>query len=329
MRYLILLILWPCFVIGQTYTGGLSSMRSPHLLLTNQDVILGLDQIKVTYVFSNNANTDITETLVFTLPSKSEDNFKHFSVLVNQQVVTYEVTQHAISKDGHDISRELRAIGLPFNPIAAIHIIDASSNRDSIISKLRALKLLDPHEDIPTWTVKTYYFWQQVFPAKSKTQIEQIYKPAITTQIVKFNNFTALLKMPIKIAKKVFNVATTFSFNDDSAIETLQSNFEKYKPEITNFCPTKNDYQILLNAYKSNPNRKPQIEMKELNFAYNQDDLWANAISSFNLTIECPKNMHPLICWNGDLKHLPNNSLRFSAENYIPDSQISILFVEN
>src|ERR1700733_13167143 len=98
MRYLLtLLLFWPCFVISQTYTGSLQSMRSPYLTITSQDINLNIDQVKVAYTYNNAANFDITETLVFMLPPNGEDQFKQFAVVVNQFPVQYQIMQHAIS----------------------------------------------------------------------------------------------------------------------------------------------------------------------------------------------------------------------------------------
>src|SRR5581483_11378774 len=96
----LILIFWPCFVISQTYDGGIQSMRSPHLYLTNQDIHLSVDQVKVSYTYFNTANNDLTETLVFTLPSKSEENFKQFAITVNQTPIQFQIIQHAISPTG-------------------------------------------------------------------------------------------------------------------------------------------------------------------------------------------------------------------------------------
>lgn len=329
MRYLVtLLLIWPCFVIGQTHTGGIQSMRSPYLHLANQDIHLSVDQVKVTYTYFNTAPNEITETLVFTLPIKNEENSRQFAIAVNQTPIAYQILQHAISPSGHDITKDIKALGLPLNPIAAIHSIDASPNRDSIISRLRSLNLIDKHEDIPNWTVQTYYFWQQTFPANSKVVIEQTYKPNIQSKSVKLNSFTSLLKLPVKIVKRMVNIAIHWSLEDETALTNLQEQFEKYWPNIQNYCPTKHDYFALVQAYKQHPSKKPMIELKELHFAYGTNELWANPINNFTMTIDAPKNMYPILCWNDNLKRANSNSLQFSAQNYIPLQNIAVLFIE-
>ncbi|HSX20721.1 MAG TPA: DUF4424 family protein, partial [Gammaproteobacteria bacterium] len=315
-----IVLFWPCIVIAQTYQGGLQTMRSPHLIIETQEINLSLDQIKVAYVYHNTAAHEITETLVLASPPTS--------LVVNQKQTPYQTVQHAINSNGRDVSRELKALGLPFDPIAAIHTVDASPNRASLIAKLRNLHLIDQREETPTWTTQTYYYWQQTFPANSKVSIEQTYKPIIAAQSIKISSFAALLKLPAKMVKKVWNVAVHWTLADETAVTNLQEQVEKYWPKIQQYCPTKGDYQTLLSAYKNQTTKKSAIDVKELKFATNTNQLWANPIQRFNLTIENPKNMHVMLCWNDELKRSANNTLQFAAENYVPLQNLNILYVE-
>lgn len=305
--------------MAQTNYGGLQSFRSPAITIVSEDINLSLDQVKVTYVYLNTSNNDLTETLVLTdAPS---------TILVNQRPAQLQTMQQSLSASGREISKELKSLGLPLNPVAAMHTIDASPNRTSIIARLRAQNLIDKREDTPTWVLHTYYYWHQVFPANSKVIIEQTYKPAVTTESVKLNSFATLLKLPAKMVKKVWNVAVHWTLEDDAAQVNLQEQFEKYFPRISKYCPSKKDFQILVNSYKQKPNRKPKIEVKEISFANNNNESWANSINHFNLTIECPKNMHALLCWNDELKR-NNNLVQYSAENYVPLPSIKVLYIE-
>lgn len=329
MRYLFILLVWPCLVIGQTYAGGLQSFGSPDLQIAEQNITLNVNTVKVLYTYVNSSNQDISQTLVFALPSNSDNNPKPPAITVNQQPVQIQIMQRAISQSGHDVSRELKNLGLPFNPIAAIHSIDASSNRDSLIAKLRNLHVLDKHEDTPTWTVKTYYYWQQNFPAHSNTMIEHAYKPNVLSQSVKLHSLSSILKMPIKVVKKVWNLAVHWTLEDKTAVSNLREQFEKYWPQIKNYCATNNDYLFLFDSYKQKNKKKSQIEIKEMAYAIAPQDIWAHSIAHFNLHIESPKNMYPILCWQADLKRMPNNHLQFTADNFVPLQDLKIVYIEN
>lgn len=320
--------LGPQLVTAQTVGSGINSKRSPYIVITSQNITLSPEQVKIIYSFTNTANHEITETFVFTLPDKTEENFKQFNISIDHQPQNYKIMQRAISPSGHDISLQLKAWGLPYNPVAAMQTLDASENRASITSKLQALKLIDKHEEIPTWIVKTYYYCEYSFPPNSTTIIEQSYKPYVATTSIKISNLTALLKLPIKMAKQAINMATPWTIEDNSSANTLQNQFEKYNPEVKNYCLSSLDYQRLALAYQRSAPKNSQIEMKTLHFGSNADDLWASAISNFTLSIESPNNLYPVLCWHDELQR-NNNALKFSAQNYVPLQDIRVMYIEN
>lgn len=313
-------------VIGQTYSGGLHFMQSADLILERQDVILTLDKVTVTYLLTNNSNRDIHETVVFPIPLKNDDNFKQFNVVVNNKPIQYQILQRAISNSGRDITAILKNLGLPFNPIAAMQSIDTSQNRDSITAKLRTQNLIDKKEDTTQWFVKTFYHWQQVFPAKSTTKIEQSYKPTVVSNNVKLKGLSSVFTWPVRLIKRVANVAIHWTLEDKVAAQELQAQLEKYNPQIKQYCPRIEDYQELLIPTK-NVNTKRNKEMKELNFGYANLDTWAAPIHRFSLRIEIPKNMQPMLCWHSDFKK-QDDFLIFTAENYVPVQNVSVLYID-
>lgn len=323
----ILCLLWPAITAAQSYAGGLHFMRSPDLVIERQDIALNLDRVSVEYVLNNTSNLDIIETLVFTLPVKSQ-----FSVTVNNQATSYNIMQRAISYTGTDISNILKNLGLPHDPITAMHSIDASTNRDSIRNKLIAMNLLDPKDETPKWFVKIFYYWQQKFPAHAKIHIRQIYKPSILSKNIKIKGMSEIFNIPTKIVKKIFNVAVNWTFedvqDDNNAAENLQSQLEKHNPQIKEFCPTIKDYLAIMSPNKKIDSNPSLVATKELNYDYYSQDIWATPINHFTLSIESPKNMHPMLCWNGDFKQRGESTLLFEADNYVPLQNISILFVE-
>jgi hypothetical protein len=314
-----LLLLWTQIVIGQTLNISGNSARSPHITLNNQNISITPEKVKVISEYSNDSEQDITETFVFTNP---------INISVNLQPLQTQIMQHAINPAGRDVSQHLTALGLPFDPVAAMQTIDASSNRESITTKLLSLHLIDPKELIPNWTVKTYYYWQYTFPARSNTTIEHNHKPYITNRSVKLNTITSMLKAPINVMKKAVNVAVHWTLEDTVAAENLQSHIEKYITNIDNYCPSNNDYQTIALARRLNKNLKSQIETRSVSFKYNSEDLWAKPLDKFTLNIDSTDNMYPILCWHDKLQRDTHNSLYFTAENYVPMQDISVLYIE-
>jgi len=320
MRMLILvLLLWTNIVIGQTSSIGGSSARSPDIILSSQNIAINPEKVKVISEYANQSENDVTETFVFTTP---------LNVSVDKQPIQTQLLQHALNAAGRDVSLHLTALGLPFDPVAAMHTIDASSNRDSIISKLLALCLIDPKESTPNWTVKTYYYWQYTFPATSNITIEHSYKPNITTKSVKINTIASMLKAPANIIKKAVYMAVHWSLDDNVAASNMQAQLQKYISNIDAYCINNNDYQAIAVAHQTSKKQKPQLETKALTFKYNSDDLWSRPLDRFTLTIDSSDNLYPVLCWHDKIQREASDSLRFSAENYVPMQDINVLYIE-
>lgn len=313
-------------VNAQTNFGGIHSVHSPSLLIEQQNITISPEQIKVAYNFKNTQAIDIDETLGFSCPSYPDENARLFSIMVNNMPLQYQTMQKAITNNGIDISAQLRVLGLPFEPVTAMHHFDASPNRNSIVARLHALNVIDK-EDMPLWTVKTFYYWQQKFPAHSNTYIEQAYKPISNNTQLNLNSMHNLLKLPIMLVKKAVHIAIKWSLSDDIAANNLREQLERYAPQIKNYCPNKEDFDTLANSYKKTIN-KSAIEIKEIDFPVNINDVLISPVSNFTLKIEAPANMHTLTCWHDKLVVGQNNSLQFSAENYIPVQGIKVMYIE-
>ncbi len=315
-------------VISQTYAGDLQSLRAPELQLVEQNITLGLNTVKVTYSYANTGDNDLTETLAFALPANTDHAYKAPNITVNQAPIQIQVIQKAISQQGYDVSRELKNLGLPFNPIAAIHSIDASANRDSIINRLRNLQILDQREDTPTWTVKTYFYWRQHFAAHSVTHIEHTYKPIVSSQTIKLHSLRQIIKLPLKAAKTVWNLAVHWTFEEKAVASTLKDQFEKYWPQIKSYNVKDSDYQNLLTNFQQKNRKKSDLEIKELDFAVATQDMWAHSINRFVINVEASNNMYPLASWQTNMQRLANNSLQFTADNFVPLQDIKILYID-
>lgn len=315
----------PSLVISQTNLGGIHAKRSPYLIITSQDISLSPELVKTTYVYKNIAKYPIPETFVFVIPSKTAENLKQFNITINSEPQSYKIMQRAISRNGQDISTQLRALNLPYNPVAAMQAIDASENRGSIINKLHSLQLIDKHEEIPTWIVKTYYYCEYIFESESTVVVEHSYKPSIIVNNIKIHNFATLLKLPLRLVKQAINMALPGK-EDNTWAATLQSQVEKYQPQIKNYCAKTIDYHTLALNYKQN-NKPSQMEFKTLHFAVDPDDSWASAIEKFTLKIESSSKTYPILCWNDRLERKSNHSLEFMARDYIPLQDINVMFI--
>ena len=301
------------------YTGGLHFMRSPELVIAQETVTLGVDQVNVEYVFYNTSKLDIVETIVSPIPMQTT---------VDGLAIESQATNRAITKSGRDISNILKNLGVSYDPITAMHNIDISPNRDSIRAKLIAAKIIDKKDETAEWFIKTFYYWQQKFPAGSKITINQSYKPSLVTKNIKVKTNTGILNMPVNALKKLYNLTVHWTLEDQITAKNLQTMLETNNPQIKDFCPSIKDYQAIIGPQESFNLRKPTVETKELHYDYLADDIWATPINHFTLRILSPDDMHPMLCWSGDFKRQGKNTLIFEADNFVPLQNLSVLFVE-
>lgn len=293
---------------AQFYTGSLHFMRAPELVIERQDVTLAPNQVNVAYVLHNISNHEITETLVLPIPA---------NITINDQAVVYKISQRAISNNGQDISNLLKNLGIPFDPVTAMHSIDNSANRDSILQKLISFKLLDPKDETPEWISKSYYYWQQSFPANAYVTIKQNYKPIITQKTAKVNS--NLIYMPYNLVKKLVNVAINWSLDEQMTSNNLQANLQ---------CSNIKQFHTTIGAQDTITVKKDVLQFNELNYDCSQESIWSTPIEHFSLKIISPENMHSMLCWNGDFKLHGKNTLVFEADNYVPLHNINVLYVE-
>ena len=326
-KYLLLFIfsciyLHPFSALALIESGGLHFMKSPSIRIKRQDINLSLDKIKVSYVFQNTSAIEKIETLVFPMPSNlKQKNDKYIkeklnqvAIYVNNQPIELRLLEIPISYSSRDISRILTSFGLPMNPIAAMHQIDQSPNMDSIRRNLIKLDLLDPNHDTPKWFNKSFYYFQQLFPAHLDIQIKQSYKP--TVNILKNpSNYTTFFKNKQNMVKKWYN-KINFLKNKPAKID----NYDSY---IKGFCPSPSAYKQLAIALK---NKK--LITREINFNLMQNNNWEGPIEHFTIKIHHPNNMQPMLCWESPFTRNSPNSVLFEAKNYVPLQNISLLLVE-
>ena len=77
---------------------------------------------------------------------------------------------------GTDVTSKLELSDIPLNPDEAVNALETISQETK--SKLKHFELLDDNGS-PTWTAKTTYYWQQLFPAGRQISIEHRYKPTV------------------------------------------------------------------------------------------------------------------------------------------------------
>lgn len=307
-----------CNIIAAPNVNSLQVILDPRLIIESQEINLGADKVTISTKIYNPS----TENLLQTLASSQEQ-----LVSSDDQSIELVTTKMAISNDGIDITALLKGLGIPLDPITAIHAIDASPNRDSIRKQLLNSKLLDKDAESPQWSLKQYNYWRQNFPARGSVTIKQTYKITSITKNIKLTSNTSYLHLPVQLIKKAYNFATNWRQEDQASLLQLQNSIEASFPEISNYCPKAHDYQALLELKGKSPTNN-SVDGKTLILAVAADMLSVNPIKHFVLKIQHAPSVHPLLCWMSDAKAQDKNNISFEAHNFIHMQDIKVLLLE-
>jgi hypothetical protein len=182
--------------------GGIVLTHNDGIEMRCEDLFISQEEVRVGYKFFNTAPTDTKVLVAFpmpdiviegiddiiSVPTEDPENIMGFRTEVDGSPVVARVEQVA-TKDGVDRTAFLRDRGIPIQP----HLRSTAQILDRLPeptkTELLNLKLAVPedydagkgweHHLAPSWTLKTTYFWEQVFPAQREIKIQHRYKPSV------------------------------------------------------------------------------------------------------------------------------------------------------
>ena len=183
-------------------TGGLVLKKSADIEMRSEDLFISTNEIRVSYRFLNKAPQDQTVTVAFpmpditidgpdeiiSVPTENPENILAFATTADGKPVMSRVEQKVFAK-GVDQTALLRKLGIPLQPQleATDKALDALPQAEW--AELLRLGLADTEEYDAgqgmrkhleaRWTLKTTYFWEQVFPAGRELAVEHRYKPSV------------------------------------------------------------------------------------------------------------------------------------------------------
>lgn len=198
---------------GLTAT-GLTFSETEAVAMEEEDLFIGIDEIRVDYVFRNLTATDVTGEVIFPLPPVSiggmmesdwnlpEDrdraNLVNFKAVVDGVEVPVSIDRIAViappweegrplsaqyDTPGRDVTADLARLGIPLSlngetVLAALHRLDDAGKAEAI-----ALGLAEFYEDgaggdypNPAWSIVLRYHWTQTFPAGQVVKISHAYE---------------------------------------------------------------------------------------------------------------------------------------------------------
>lgn len=197
---------------AQLGAGGLELTRSEHIEMRSEDLFISEREVRVDYVFRNTGATDQTVLVAFPMPEiggpdffysdvaipfPDQDNILGFTTRVDGRPVQARVEQKAMA-NGVDQTAWLKRHGLPLNPMsdaarAGLDALPAAAKAEAerlgvaFVDEYDAGKGWERHH-VPQWSLKTTYYWEQVFPVGRDVKVEHRYTPSVGGSVGSFTD---------------------------------------------------------------------------------------------------------------------------------------------
>jgi Domain of unknown function (DUF4424)/YARHG domain len=172
-------------------TGGLIFTTSNEIEMSSEELYISMNQIRVQYQFINRSDRDVVTTIAFpmpdipydtddftfVIPTDNPQNILAFTTTINNRSITANAEQKAMLV-GVDRTDTIRRFGIPVAPQPGEPLKNLSQDAKNQLRQLGLVKV-EGDDIYPLWTLKTTYYWQQVFPAHQIVAIDHRYMPSV------------------------------------------------------------------------------------------------------------------------------------------------------
>lgn len=301
-------------------TGGIELTSTDAIQMVSEDLRIGLDEIRVAYVFRNVSAQPVETMVAFPLPDldlshgltapawgfpQQADDFLGFRLWIDDQPVQPSLERRAFHK-GQDVTATVAAAGaLVLTPWAPGAYDDLAKTLDpAALARLRAAGLIQTGEDenTPQWRLRTRYFWRQTFPPGREVRVRHVYKPFVGS---------ALLGRAAEVDGR-------------KAVGRLVE--ETGAPDGGDrYCLDAATRRAVAAVAARNPKDPMPFGAAEIEYIVTTARNWRGPIGRFHLTIDkgAPENILSL-CWSGLTKTGPT-MFESTMTNFIPDRDIRLL----
>lgn len=302
--------------------GGLVFVPNDVVSMLKEDLSISMQEVKVRYVFRNTSDKDV-ETLVafpmpdlaysespISIPLPDQENFLDFHTMVDGKPVQTAIEQRVIAM-GLDRTKLLQDLKIPLTPIWArtIAALDAlpQDKKDQLLSiglvrpdEYNAGKGLEIHLAPLEWTLKTTYFWKQVFPAKKDIVIEHRYRPSVGESVGTLVGSTS---------KESFIVSQLRKMETDYCMDAAFKSAAAKRPREAGA-----DF--------------PALSEARIAYILRTGANWYGPIGDFTLTIDkgAPDNLISF-CATG-VKKIGPTTFQVKARDFFPERDLDILILK-
>lgn len=168
---------------------GLVLVKNDKIEMRSEDLFISAQEIRVKYRFFNTSDQDMTVHVAFPLPDVAHAEWDisvpaNFATSANGRQIVANVEQKAFAK-GVDHTALLRRVNVPldFNDEETRIALNRVPKQEWAALEKAGVAEIERYESNarigPRWTLKTTYYWEQVFLAKAETVIEHRYRPSV------------------------------------------------------------------------------------------------------------------------------------------------------
>jgi hypothetical protein len=282
--------------------------------------MLSTKEIRVHYRFVNNSARDIVTQVAFpmpditidssdaniAIPTEDPQNILGFTTTVNSRPVATKVEQKVFA-GGIDQTEFLQRLGIPLAPhlsatTHALGRLPRSTWNDFTRLGLAEIKEYGGGEGTkehlsPRWTLKTTFYWQQLFPAHQDVVIEHRYLPSVGV-----------------------SAGTMVRPDADWASPALRKYQQKYCLD-----------RAFVNSVAVQQSTSPSDNITEqrLEYVLTTGANWSNPIGEFRLVVDkdAPDNLVSF-CGSG-IKKINPTQFEMQVRNFIPTENLHVFILKH
>ncbi|NYZ13273.1 DUF4424 domain-containing protein [Azospirillum sp. RWY-5-1] len=300
-------------------TTGIELTTTDAIRMVSEDLRIGLDEVRVSYVFRNESDRPIDTLVVFPLPDLDlslgstapnwafpvrAHDFLEFRLWIDDRPVPAALERRAFLA-GRDVTAELAESGaldrlVPWS--RAGYDEDAKAIPPATLDRLRARGLIAEGEDTnnPQWVLRNRYHWRQTFPPGVEVRVRHAYRPFVGR---------ALLGKPstLHARKLVGRLVSEQAATDDR------------------YCFDASTRSALTAVELRHPGEAMPFSAAEIEYILTTARNWRGPIGRFHLTLDKgdPENILSL-CWNGLTRTGPT-TFEATTTDFVPDRDIRML----
>ena len=185
--------------------GGITFEKNDKIVMAAEQLDLGMNEVKIRFVFRNTGTEDIETVVAFPLPDmpmatlfnepvglpRKDVNFVGFSVTADGVGVRPETAIEAtVEQEPGAPSVDVTDILAPYLRSHGPGQIKPQDVTKAMLAKARARGVTlvegDGANGYPTWTLHTKFYWRQRFPAGKPVVLEHRYQPILGAHYASF-----------------------------------------------------------------------------------------------------------------------------------------------